>query len=46
MLSEYHSFHNREVHEIKVNVIDVDQQAKIKLSRKEALKENATEDKG
>jgi polyribonucleotide nucleotidyltransferase len=32
--------------EIKVKVIDVDQQGKIKLSRKEALKEAATEDKG
>jgi len=32
--------------EIKVKVIDVDQQGKIKLSRKEALKETAAEDKG
>ncbi len=32
--------------EIKVKVIDVDQQGKIKLSRKEALKEAAAEDKG
>jgi len=32
--------------EIKVKVIDVDQQGKIKLSRKEALKESAIEDKG
>jgi len=29
-----------------VKVIDVDQQGKIKLSRKEALKEAAAEDKG
>ena len=32
--------------EIKVKVIDVDQQGKIKLSRKEALKETAAEGKG
>ncbi|MCL0039347.1 polyribonucleotide nucleotidyltransferase [Nitrospinaceae bacterium] len=32
--------------EIKVKVIDVDQQGKVKLSRKEALKEAAAEDKG
>ena len=32
--------------EIKVKVIDVDQQGKIKLSRKEALKETAAGDKG
>ena len=32
--------------EIKVKVIDIDQQGKIKLSRKEALKEKLTEDKG
>ena len=32
--------------EIKVKVIDVDQQGKIKLSRKEALKETAAEDNG
>ena len=32
--------------EIKVKVIDVDQQGKIKLSRKEALKETAAEDRG
>ena len=32
--------------EIKVKVIDVDQQGKIKLSRKEALKEAAAEEKG
>jgi len=31
--------------EIKVKVIDVDQQGKIKLSRKEALKESVAEDK-
>jgi polyribonucleotide nucleotidyltransferase len=29
--------------EIKVKVIDVDQQGKVKLSRKEALKESASE---
>ena len=32
--------------EIKVKVIDIDQQGKIKLSRKEALKGKLTEDKG
>jgi polyribonucleotide nucleotidyltransferase len=29
--------------EIKVKVIDVDQQGKVKLSRKEALKDNTSE---
>ena len=32
-------WHKKEGDEIKVKVIDVDQQGKVKLSRKEALKE-------